>query len=199
MPTKNELLELAKEIKKCEKCHSPYEKVTAERSVFFRELFLEGPWFFPPKESAKGFLGTGPVMFVAERPSTGKPFSSDKSGDTYFYCLLEDGFSDAHLTDLIKCRGKASKETERSSEYKNCEGWLLKEMDLVKPKLIVALGSEAYLKLKKLRKVQKLNPNIPLEKINHYGSIRWNKKNKENIRKQLENVKRKYKSIFVIQ
>jgi len=185
MQAQKELLELAEEIKMCMKCHSPYEKVTTERSVFVRDLFLEGPWFFPPKGSVKGFLGTGPVMFVAERPATGKPFSSNKSGDTYFYCLLEDGFSHAHLTDLIKCRGKTSKENEKSSEYENCEGWLLKEMDLVKPKLIVALGAKAYSRLKKL------NPNIPLEKIDHYGSIRRNRENREKIRKQLENVKLK--------
>jgi hypothetical protein len=105
MPTQNELLELAEEIKKCMTCHLPYEEVTAERSVFIRDLFLEGPWFFPPKGSVKGFWGTGPVMFVAERPSPPAPMSttepSNFSRKTFAFGLLES-FTRLFMRNLLK-------------------------------------------------------------------------------------------------
>lgn len=170
MPTKNELLELAEEIKKCMECPSPYEKMTNEKSTFFRDLFLEGPWFFPPKNSVKGFLGTGSVMFVADKPAAGKPFKSEKDPIQYFYNVLERyGFSNAHITDSIKCRGKV-KEKICKEQFENCKKWLLKEIELVNPELIVAVGKNAYSRLRTLKL------SVPLKMVPHYGYIKYMKK-----------------------
>lgn len=50
-----ELLKLTEEIKNCLDCRSPYEEKTT-RNAFVRDLYLEGPWFFPPRGQVKGFL-----------------------------------------------------------------------------------------------------------------------------------------------
>jgi len=65
---------------------------------------IPDPWLFPEHGRVKGFLGPGPLMIVAERPSTGK-FCGPS--DCLLYFLLEKyGATDAHLTDVIKSRGK---------------------------------------------------------------------------------------------
>lgn len=32
---------------------------------------IPNPWLFPTQDRVMGFVGTGPVMFIGERPSTG--------------------------------------------------------------------------------------------------------------------------------
>jgi hypothetical protein len=73
------------------------------------EATIPDAWLFPvdpaiPK--VQGFLGAGPIMFVAERPSTGKfPSRSDQR----LYGLLDElEIEDSHLTDVIKSRGKVN-------------------------------------------------------------------------------------------
>jgi len=115
--------------------------------VRIRDWYLHGPWFFPPDESGvKGFFGAGDTMFVCPRPSTG---SFDDAGSKLFYNLLKKyGFSDAHLTDMIKCRSKAGKMS--SLEVQNCLPFLIKETEILKPHRIIAVGDEVYQDLKNL-------------------------------------------------
>lgn len=62
------------------------------------------PWLFPTRGKVKGFMGAAPVMFVGERPST-RNFGV--RADSLLYSLLEKhGVADAHLTDVIKTRGR---------------------------------------------------------------------------------------------
>ena len=91
-------------------------------------------WLFPERGDVKGFLGPGPVMLVAERSSTGH-FGGPS--DYLLYSLLAKyGVGGAHVTDVIKSRGKVGepyptdmsphrhifKHVERGSS--TCKFWL---------------------------------------------------------------------------
>ncbi len=52
---------------------------------------------------------------------------------------LEDIF----LTHAIKCKPLGSN-TPSSSEFNSCKPYLFKQMELIKPKIIVTLGEDAY-------------------------------------------------------
>jgi uracil-DNA glycosylase family 4 len=192
MSTETKLLKLVNKIKNCMKCCSPYESYTTERSAFVRDLYLEGPWFFPPRGSVKGFLGTAKLMFVAEKPATDKPFTRPQ--DKYLYCLLQKyGLGEAHVTDLVKCRGKVRVETKeerclREKEYINCRDFLKKEIKLINPKLIVAFGNKSYVELKEL------NLGIELKEVQHYSYRKLSKQKLENDFKQIA---RLYKQLSI--
>lgn len=92
--------------------------------------------------------------------------------------LQKYGFSNAHLTDLVKCRGRAEVKTEeekhrRNTELKNCTKFLMKEIRLIKPKLIVSVGKESLVQLKNL------NLEIPIVEIEHYSSRKLEAQNYE--------------------
>ncbi len=50
---------------------------------------------------------------------------------------------DVYLTNLLKCHPLANKEVYES-EYHTCKAYLFKEIELVRPKIIITLGEEAY-------------------------------------------------------
>lgn len=166
MAEKNDRLwKLIDEIEDCLDCYGEFckefENYPCEYKVKFRELYNRAPWFFPLRNEVKGFLGNGEVkcdgkvckiVFVCIRPSTGT-FPSE--ADDLFYGLLRDcGFKDAHVTDLIKCRGKAKETDAETIEKmaKNCLRFLEEEIKIIDPDLIVAVGGNKTLSehLKKL-------------------------------------------------
>lgn len=130
------------------------------------------PWLFPKEEGVEGFLGCRKIMFVGDRPSTGK--SGDDALDNAtksFYELLEDkGFADAHLTDLTKCRGKVE-DTVGIKEISNCLEYFKEELNTIKPTAIVALGYKPYTILQFLLPALG-KTDIQLERIRHYSYIK---------------------------
>jgi len=61
----------------------------------------------------------------------------------YYSCLKEYGFENAHLTDIIKCQ-KPVKAEVTPLELRSCvTRFLSKEIEIVKPDLIVTLGRRA--------------------------------------------------------
>jgi uracil-DNA glycosylase len=98
------------------------------------------PWLFPTRGSVKGFLGTSAVMLVAERPSTG---SFGGPADYLLYSLLEKyGVADAHLTDVIKSRGKVGDPypVDMSAHRRVFD----REIEILKPRLVLAFGKKVY-------------------------------------------------------
>ncbi len=161
------LHDLMKEIETCLRCYEEFEDMTEEDRIKVRDWYLRGPWFFPPdKSGVKGFFGTGNVMFVCPRPSTG---GFDKAVESFYKLLRRYGFSNAHLTDMVKCRSKAG-EISRT-EVENCLPFLNKEIEILKPRIIIAVGDAVYKELKdKFHNVTK---------IPHYSyAYRWEKKKK---------------------
>ncbi len=122
---------------------------------------LDGYW----KKPVPGFGNSkSKIMIVGLAPSaqggnrTGRVFTGDKSGDFLFEALYKAGYSNkptsihrkdglqvnkAYITAVVKCAPPENKPT--AEEAKNCsERFLKKEIQYIKPKVIVVLGSFAY-------------------------------------------------------
>lgn len=133
----HKLNELAKEVIECQKC-----QLGANR--------------------ARAIPGVGPaharIMFVGESPSAGaelygRPFPvapaktsipfAPESGDILQRWLSRLGLplEWIYFTNLVKCRKRGSE--LRWDEIRACDGYLQTEIELIKPKLVVALGTYA--------------------------------------------------------
>jgi hypothetical protein len=191
-------LNLTNIIEKCLRCYEEFKDCRPELRLKFRRWYNIDPWFFPPNginknNLVKGFLGTGDVVFVCMRPSTGTfPSPNVKQ----FYKLIENyGFQNAHITDLIKCRSKVKIEKgKEEKEVENCFGYLLKELEIIyninkKLSLIVAVGNKTY---------NYLNKKLPqhykdrLVKITHYSA----RGRKEQVFEKLENDFKRIRQIY---
>ncbi|DAB40973.1 MAG TPA: uracil-DNA glycosylase [Sulfurovum sp. UBA12169] len=90
------------------------------------------------------------IMFVGEAPgasedSTGKPFVG-RSGELLTKMIenvLLVSRNDVYITNIVKCRPPGNREPAPSEAY-TCKPYLLKQIELIKPKLIIALGGTAY-------------------------------------------------------
>ncbi len=83
-------------------------------------------------------------------------------------------FEDAHITDLIKCGGKAeetARKTEKIKMAKNCFRFLEEEISIIDPDLIVAVGKDEilYEYLKKLP--QSYGDRLYKKQIMHYSYV----------------------------
>lgn len=96
-------------------------------------------WLFPEHGNVKGFAGTGPVMLVAERPSTGRVGGPPR----LLYSLLEKySAGAAHLTDIIKSRGKVGE--PYPADMGPHRRIFDRELEIVQPTLIVTFGQKVY-------------------------------------------------------
>jgi len=101
----------------------------------------EGWWLFPSEGSIQGFMGRGPVFIVGDQPSLSEWPPEHPCRRVFYDTLKKVGLTNAHLTDLYKKRGLPSALanglppdfTEHLNLFRN-------EMEILKPKLIVALG-----------------------------------------------------------
>jgi uracil-DNA glycosylase family 4 len=208
------LRRLLNDVETCTKCYEKYKEYPEEDMVRIRLWFNQAPWFFPPYGSeeckeVKGFLGMGEfktcdgesrrVIFLCKRPSTGT-FPSE--ADKYFYKLLgEKGFENAHLTDLIKCRGKTNEPKKVFENMaKKCFHFLEQEIEIIKPDLIVAVDLEDKRVFKFLKKNLLQKYEGKLESIPHYSTINRSKreergKNKKKLETALERIKKRLNSL----
>ncbi len=90
------------------------------------------------------------IMFIGDAPleiedNQAKPFLG--RGGEMLTAMIEKvvGISrqDVYLSNLLKCRPLAKKERDEL-EYHTCKAYLFKEIELVRPKVIVTLGEKAY-------------------------------------------------------
>jgi len=148
-----------------------YDEITSCRAcprlVNYRESVpetkdaLDGYW----KKPVPGFGNPkSKIMIIGLAPSaqggnrTGRVFTGDRSGDFLFEALYKAGYSnkpvsinrkdglevkEAYITAVVKCAPPENKPT--SEEAKTCsERFLKSEIQFIKPKVIVVLGSFAY-------------------------------------------------------
>ena len=118
------------------------------RARIVRDLYLaqwHEVWFFPAHGGVHGWQGTLDILFVGLNPSTGRfPSVADR---LLYRHLARNGFGRAHLTDLIKERAAGpavsaiERDVERMRRYRH---YLLAEIEIVRPRLIVAMGDRAY-------------------------------------------------------
>jgi uracil-DNA glycosylase len=124
---------------------------------------------FPSIGKVRGFLGTSPVMFVAERPSTAGEFSGP--GKSLLYPVLEEtGCGNAHLTDLIKTRGRVAE--PYPEDIATHRDFFDREIEIVCPRLIVAFGQKVY----DLLQFALAGRGIKVHQVWHYSyAARWGK------------------------
>ena len=134
-------------------------------------------WLFPEQGPVRGFLGTGPIMFVAGRPSTGQ--FPDPRVQRFYDILADLNLADSHLTDVIKCRGKA--EEGYPSDLAIHKRIFDQEIEIIQPRLVVALGDNAYL----LLLFSLADRGIPIRKADHY-SYRFARPGRKTLKQQVE-------------
>ncbi len=166
----DQLTVLREEIVACRKCPRLVrwrEKVAREKRLSFREWDYWGkpvPAFGDPKAEFV-ILGLAPAAHGANR--TGRMFTGDRSGDFLYHALYRAGFANqptstrrddglklqaVYLTATLRCAPPANKPL--SSELANCRPYFERELDLLRPRAILALGGialRAYLGLLKER------------------------------------------------
>ncbi|HSR74644.1 MAG TPA: uracil-DNA glycosylase [Sulfurovum sp.] len=90
------------------------------------------------------------ILFVGEGPgsmedSSGKPFVG-RSGELLTKMIenvLHISRNDVYITNIVKCR-PPNNEIPTPTQAHTCQPYLMKQIELIKPKLIVALGATAY-------------------------------------------------------
>ncbi len=101
-----------------------------------------------------------PVVFVGEAPGrlgaarTGVPFTSDRSGRRFqeLLALAGLGRDEVFVTNAVLCHPDGGGRNRRPSptEVRNCSRWLAAQLELVQPRVVVALGEVALAALRLL-------------------------------------------------
>jgi uracil-DNA glycosylase len=157
MPNAAELLRvLDEEIVACRKCPRLVvyrEAVAREKRRAYRDWIYWGkpvPGFGDP--GAKLMLvGLAPGAHGSNR--TGRPFTGDKSGEFLYRALYDAGFAnrpvavqrddglalmDAYITAAARCAPPDNKPLP--SELAHCRPYLERELEILKPRAVLALG-----------------------------------------------------------
>ena len=102
--------------------------------------------------SANGSLNAS-IFFIAEAPGrfgarrTGVPFQGDRSGDNFETLLKHIGLirSEVFITNAVLCNPLIDGNNRRPSakEIKNCTSFLKESLDIIRPKVVVTLGTVA--------------------------------------------------------
>jgi uracil-DNA glycosylase family 4 len=161
---------LNEEIIRCRKCPRLVEyreRVAREKRLSFRGCEYWGkpvPGFGDPQAKLV-ILGLAPAAHGGNR--TGRVFTGDRSGDFLFDALYRTGFAnqptsthrgdglalkDAYIVAGIRCAPPANKPLP--SELANCRPYFERELEILRPGAVLALGSIAmrvYLGLLKER------------------------------------------------
>ncbi len=133
------------------------EQVAREKRAAYREDTYWGrgvPAFGDPHAKLV-VVGLAPAAHGANR--TGRMFTGDRSGDWLYRALFRAGFANqpesidaddgmvltnALITSPVKCAPPANKPT--TTERDACRPFLDRELEIVEPKVFVALGGFAY-------------------------------------------------------
>ena len=162
------LQRIAEEVCACRKCPRLVkyrEKVAREKRRAYREWEYWGrgvPGFGDPRAEIF-ILGLAPAAHGANR--TGRVFTGDRSGDFLYKALHKAGFANqptslhredglnlenAYIAAAVRCAPPANKPLPR--EIWNCRKYLERELEILQPKAILALGKiawDAYLEMLK--------------------------------------------------
>ena len=127
-------------------------------------------WFYPRHKGVKGWLGTQNIFFVGSNPSYNK--FPTRHTNLFYNELKKNGFNNAHLTDLIKIRAKNNEADEVIEKYfKKHIKFFEKEIDILRPKRIIIMGSRAKMVLERFG-----HKNNRFHFIYHYSSGRFPEK-----------------------
>jgi uracil-DNA glycosylase len=164
------LEQLNQRIVRCRKCPrlvAYREKIAREKRLAYRDWDYWGkpvPGFGDPRAKLL-VLGLAPAAHGGNR--TGRVFTGDRSGDFLYKALYDAGFANqptstrrgdglvlknAYVVAAVRCAPPANKPLP--SEAANCRPYFEKELEILRPRAILALGGiamRAYLGLLKER------------------------------------------------
>lgn len=122
----------------------------------YRHFYFEpNPFTFPSWKNKGLFVNgiTNRVMFVCESPGPSAVEVDDTSTEPCFYSSPRDRrfqevrskyhLEDCYITNTVKC-GDRKGYRHTGSEIENCRPFLVREIDLIKPQVIVGVGNNAY-------------------------------------------------------
>jgi uracil-DNA glycosylase family 4 len=153
--------------RKCPRLVQYREKVAREKRRAFREWNYWGrgvPGFGDP-HAQLFILGLAPAAHGANR--TGRVFTGDRSGDFLYQALHKAGFANqptslhrddglelknAYIAAAVRCAPPANKPLP--AEILHCRGYLERELQILQPRAVLALGKiawDAYLEILKQR------------------------------------------------
>jgi len=168
--TSSPLRVLNEEIVACRKCPRLVryrEKVAREKRRAYREWTYWGKPVpgFGDTHAQLMILGLAPAAHGANR--TGRMFTGDRSGDFLYAALHKAGFANQptslHRDDGLQlaaayisatCRCAPPDNKPLPNEIDNCRSYLERELEILKPRAILALGKiawDAYLEILKQR------------------------------------------------
>lgn len=173
MPDPSELLEvLSEEVVACRRCPRLVEyreRVAITKRRAFREWSYWGKPVpgFGDAHAQLLIVGLAPAAHGGNR--TGRVFTGDRSGDFLYAALYEAGFANqpaslhrndglrlgnAYITATVRCAPPANKPLPQ--EILNCREYLVREMEILRPAAVLALGKiawDGYLQVLKQRGV----------------------------------------------
>jgi uracil-DNA glycosylase len=153
--------------RKCPRLVKYREKVAKEKRRAFRDWTYWGrgvPGFGDP-HARLFILGLAPAAHGGNR--TGRVFTGDRSGDFLYTALHKAGFANqptslhrddglqlrnVYIAAAVRCAPPANKPLP--SEILHCRGYLERELEILKPRAVLALGKiawDAYLEILKQR------------------------------------------------
>lgn len=99
-------------------------------------------------QASLAFVGEGPG---AEEDATGRPFVG-RAGQLLDKIIAAIGLNreDVYIANIVKCRPPLNRTPERD-EIETCEPFLFRQLMLIRPRVIVALGSPAFQTLLRTR------------------------------------------------
>ena len=174
MTAQDPVAQLQREVIACRKCARLVryrEAVAREKRLAFREWNYWGKPVpgFGDRHAQLLILGLAPAAHGANR--TGRMFTGDRSGDFLYAALYRAGFAnqplskhrddglalqDAYIAAALRCAPPANKPLP--AELANCRPYFERELEIIQPRAILALGGiamRAYLGLLKDRGVIK--------------------------------------------
>jgi uracil-DNA glycosylase family 4 len=168
--TRSQLRVLNEEIVACRKCPRLVryrEKVAREKRRAYRECTYWGKPVpgFGDADAQLLILGLAPAAHGANR--TGRMFTGDRSGDFLYKALHKAGFANqaaslhrddglalqnAYITATCRCAPPDNKPLPK--EVANCRGYFERELEILRPAAVLALGKiawDGYLEILKRR------------------------------------------------
>ncbi|HVO56200.1 MAG TPA: uracil-DNA glycosylase [Dongiaceae bacterium] len=153
------------ECRRCPRLVEYRERVAREKRRAYREWTYWGRPVpgFGDAQAELMLLGLAPGAHGSNR--TGRPFTGDRSGDFLYTALYEAGFANrpmairrddglrlrnAYISAAVRCAPPGNKPLP--SELVHCRSYLERELTILRPKILLALGKiawDAYLDLLK--------------------------------------------------